>query len=106
MKLAWFVGVDWGSQTHQACVIDVAGTLLGERAFEHGLGQPPRAGVAAGEHDGQRLLRGGTGGGASDGHAEQFQHGPGGAIYKHGVHRSGPGGDGGVLDGRPAVDGA
>ena len=36
MKLAWFVGVDWGSQTHQACVIDVAGTLLGERAFEHG----------------------------------------------------------------------
>ena len=36
MELAWFVGVDWGSQTHQACVIDVAGTLLGERAFEHG----------------------------------------------------------------------
>ena len=29
-------GVDWGSQTHQACVIDVAGKLLGERAFEHG----------------------------------------------------------------------
>ena len=36
MELAWFVGVDWGSQTHQACVIDPAGTLLGERAFEHG----------------------------------------------------------------------
>ena len=36
MELAWFVGVDWGSQTHHACVIDVAGTLLGERAFEHG----------------------------------------------------------------------
>ena len=36
MELAWFVGVDWGSQTHQACVIDVAGKLLGERAFEHG----------------------------------------------------------------------
>ena len=36
MELTWFVGVDWGSQTHQACVIDVAGTLLGERAFEHG----------------------------------------------------------------------
>ena len=35
MELAWFVGVDWGSQTHQACVSDVAG-LLGERAFEHG----------------------------------------------------------------------
>ena len=36
MELAWFVGVDWGSQTHQACVSDVAGKLLGERAFEHG----------------------------------------------------------------------
>ena len=36
MELTWFVGVDWGSQTHQACVIDVAGKLLGERAFEHG----------------------------------------------------------------------
>ena len=35
MELAWFVGVDWGSQTHQACVSDVAGKLLGERAFEH-----------------------------------------------------------------------
>ncbi len=31
MELAWFVGVDWGSQTHQACVSDVAGKLLGER---------------------------------------------------------------------------
>ena len=60
----------------------------------------------AGEHDGQRLLRGGTGVGASDGHAEHFQHGPGGAVYKHDVHRPGPGGDGGVLDGRPALDGA
>ena len=36
MELTWFVGVDWGSQTHQACVSDVAGKLLGERAFEHG----------------------------------------------------------------------
>ena len=36
MELAWFVGVDWGSQTHQACVSDVAGKPLGERAFEHG----------------------------------------------------------------------
>ena len=36
MELAWFVGVDWGSQTHQTCVSDVAGKLLGERAFEHG----------------------------------------------------------------------
>ena len=36
MKLTWFVGVDWGSQKHQACVLDAAGKVLGERAFEHG----------------------------------------------------------------------
>ena len=36
MKLAWFAGVDWGSQKHQACVLDAAGKLLGEREFEHG----------------------------------------------------------------------
>ena len=36
MKLAWFAGVDWGSQKHQACVLDAAGELLGEREFEHG----------------------------------------------------------------------
>ena len=36
MKLDWFAGIDWGSQTHQACVIDGAGKVLGERAFEHG----------------------------------------------------------------------
>ena len=28
--------VDWGSQKHQACVLDAAGKLLGEREFEHG----------------------------------------------------------------------
>ena len=36
MKLAWFAGVDWGSQTHQVCVLDSAGKVRGERAFEHG----------------------------------------------------------------------
>ena len=36
---------------------------------DHGLGQPSRAGVAAVEHDGHRLLHRGAGGGASDGHA-------------------------------------
>ena len=36
MKLAWFAGVDWGSQKHQACVLDAVGKVLGERAFEHG----------------------------------------------------------------------
>ena len=36
MELAWFAGIDWGSQTHQACVLDAAGEVLGERGFEHG----------------------------------------------------------------------
>ena len=36
LKLAWFTGVDWGSQKHQACVLDAAGNVLGEREFEHG----------------------------------------------------------------------
>ena len=31
-----FAGVDWGSQKHQACVLDAAGNVLGEREFEHG----------------------------------------------------------------------
>ena len=36
LKLTWFVGIDWGSQKHQACVLDAAGKVLGEREFEHG----------------------------------------------------------------------
>ena len=36
MKLAWFAGVDWGSRKHQACMLDAAGKVLGEREFEHG----------------------------------------------------------------------
>ena len=36
MKLEWFVGVDWGTQKHQACVVDADGAVVGERAFEHG----------------------------------------------------------------------
>ncbi len=36
MELAWFVGVDWGSQTHHACVADVAGKVVAERSFRHG----------------------------------------------------------------------
>lgn len=36
MKLEWFVGVDWGTQKHQACVTDADGKVVGERAFEHG----------------------------------------------------------------------
>src|SRR4051794_40336947 len=32
----WFAGVDWGSAKHQACLLDGAGTVVGERAFAHG----------------------------------------------------------------------
>jgi transposase len=32
----WFVGVDWASQAHQACLIDAGGKIIGERAFAHG----------------------------------------------------------------------
>jgi transposase len=31
----WFVGIDWASQTHQACLIDAGGKIIGERAFAH-----------------------------------------------------------------------
>ena len=34
--LECFVGIDWGSETHQACIVDSEGTILGERAFRHG----------------------------------------------------------------------
>lgn len=32
----WFGGIDWASQTHQACLIDAVGKIIGERAFAHG----------------------------------------------------------------------
>lgn len=32
----WFAGVDWGSERHQACLLDAAGKVVGERAFAHG----------------------------------------------------------------------
>jgi hypothetical protein len=31
----WFAGVDWGSEKHQACIIDQQGTVAGERSFSH-----------------------------------------------------------------------
>jgi len=34
----WFVGVDWGREAHQVCVLDAAGAIIGERAFPHGGG--------------------------------------------------------------------
>src|SRR6202011_5986514 len=33
---AWFVGVDWGSEKHQVCILDQQGTIVGERHFLHG----------------------------------------------------------------------
>src|SRR3954449_7942438 len=32
----WFAGIDWGSAKHQACLLDGAGKVVGERAFAHG----------------------------------------------------------------------
>ena len=32
----WFAGVDWGSAKHQVCLLDGAGTVVGEREFVHG----------------------------------------------------------------------
>ncbi len=31
-----FAGIDWGSRTHQVCVVDNKGEVLAERAFDHG----------------------------------------------------------------------
>lgn len=36
MTKGWFVGVDWGSKKHHACVLDAAGAVAGQRAFDHG----------------------------------------------------------------------
>jgi transposase len=34
-KVVWFAAVDWGSEKHQACVLDAQGGVAGERAFSH-----------------------------------------------------------------------
>ena len=34
--LEFFVGIDWGSESHQVCLMDRQGSVLGERAFRHG----------------------------------------------------------------------
>ena len=31
----FFAGIDWGSETHQVCVVDNDGKTMGERAFRH-----------------------------------------------------------------------
>src|SRR5271165_3603719 len=33
--IAWFVGVDWASEKHQACLLDAQGSIVGEREFAH-----------------------------------------------------------------------
>src|SRR5215470_1176632 len=35
MPYEWFVGIDWGSQRHQVCVLDRDRRLVGERAVDH-----------------------------------------------------------------------
>ena len=35
-EVAWFVGIDWASQSHQVCLLDAGGECLGERAVAHG----------------------------------------------------------------------
>lgn len=32
----WLVGVDWAKSTHQVCLLDLLGKIIGERAFPHG----------------------------------------------------------------------
>src|SRR6266571_6670840 len=61
MSYEWFVGIDWGSQQHQVCVLDRASRLVGARAVDHdgaslaqlaawlwtlSVGQPQRVSVA------------------------------------------------------------
>ena len=33
--IAWFAGVDWGSERHQVCLVDAHGTVIGERDYPH-----------------------------------------------------------------------
>ena len=33
--IEWFVGVDWGSEVHQVCIINGEGSVRGERSFTH-----------------------------------------------------------------------
>ena len=34
--ISWFAAVDWGVEHHQACILDAAGRIKGERTFPHG----------------------------------------------------------------------
>src|SRR4051812_50203364 len=50
--VSWFVGVDWGSEKHQVCLLNAAGPGVGERAVRHGgaglAGRGDRRGAGAG----------------------------------------------------------
>lgn len=35
-EVRWFAGIDWAAESHQACVVDAGGEVVGERAFAHG----------------------------------------------------------------------
>jgi transposase len=34
-SVAWFLGIDWGSEEHQFCLLDARGRIVGERAVAH-----------------------------------------------------------------------
>jgi hypothetical protein len=34
-QILWFAGIDWGSEKHQACILDAQGNVTGERDFQH-----------------------------------------------------------------------
>ena len=34
-EFAFFVGVDWGTESHQICVMDLEGKIVCERSVEH-----------------------------------------------------------------------
>ena len=33
--MGWFAGVDWGSTTHAACVVDAEGAIVGQWRVAH-----------------------------------------------------------------------
>jgi hypothetical protein len=35
-EVQWFVGIDWATQSHRACLLDVEGRQVSERDFAHG----------------------------------------------------------------------
>jgi len=35
-EIGWFVGIDWASESHQVCLLDVSGQPVGARSVRHG----------------------------------------------------------------------